>query len=234
MITVCTHQSQGLRDEQEDRVLSLPASGLAAVADGLGGHEDGAQAAQAAVDTIANGSGVPPSLEVIGHLFSSAHRAVAALGPRCYATNEVGQHKMSCGCRRLPATTLSVLWLDGDKALIGHVGDTRIWRVRRVTNGKAEMLTTDHGGPWGLTRIVGGRSEDAPDLLETDARSGDVFVLVSDGVHLTGDRIAEVLAGGPFEQAAERLVEAGQVEYAKRSPRTDNATAIVIRVEAAP
>lgn len=229
-ITTCAFQHIGLRDEQEDRYLVRADIGLVAVLDGLGGHEDGAQAAQAAVDVLVKATG-PASSHEMRTLFHEAHDAVVAIGPRCEATGERGQHKMSCGCRKLPGTTLTALWIDGPRAVIGHIGGTRIWRVR---GGEAVQLTTDHSQWNMLLRSLGGRGEDPPDVMETDVQPGDVFVLVSDGVHLTGEQIAEVLACGPFEQAAERLVEAGQAEYAKRSPRCDNASAVCVRVEAAP
>ena len=231
-LTVYSHQEQGLRDEQEDRVLWLPEAGLFCVLDGLGGHEDGARAAQTAADVLRAGAGVTPGLDALRALFAAAHEQVAALAP-CPVSSP-GSHRLSCGCRRLPATTLTALWIAGERAFIGHVGDTRIWRVRRVTNGTAEQLTKDHHDGWFLLRSIGGKTEDEPDLSEIEVRPGDTFVLVSDGVHLTGEEIAEVLACEPMETAAQRLVARGMERYgAKLRPETDNASALVVRIEAA-
>lgn len=226
-LLVCAHQAIGRRDEQEDRYLLLPERGLFAVADGMGGHDGGAEAAQAAVDALAAAAVGASSPEVMAAAFERASEAVAAVGGRCPATGKVGQHKMSCGCHRLPGTTLTALWLDGPRAVIGHIGDTRCWRVR---GGKAEQVTKDHSMGHVLLRALGGRTKDEPDVFEVEARPGDIFVLVSDGVLLDGGEIAEV-ADGPFEEAAERLVAAGAARYEERTPRTDNGTAVCVRVQ---
>jgi serine/threonine protein phosphatase PrpC len=226
--TVSTAQAIGAREEQEDRFLSLPDRNLYATADGIGGHSDGAEAAQAAVDALAAATRCPPSLEALSAAFDRAHEAVVMVGPACYVTRKVGEHKMSCGCRKLPGSTLSALWIDGERAMIGHIGDTRIWRVRE---GKAEQLTEDHNIHGRiLLRSLGGKSKDTPDLLDTDAKPGDVFILCSDGVLLDGEQIAAVLESGSFDSAALRLVEAGAAEYEKRSPNVDNATCLAIRI----
>ena len=226
-LTVYSHQEQGLRDEQEDRVLWLPEAGLFCVLDGLGGHEDGARAAQTAADVLRAGAGVTPGLDALRALFAAAHEQVAALAP-CPVSSP-GSHRLSCGCSRLPGTTLTALWLDGERAYVGHIGDTRLWRVRRVTNGTAEQLTKDHHyGPF-LDKSLGGRTEDPPDLFEIDVRAGDTYVLLSDGVNLLGQEIAEILAHEPIETAAQRLVIAGMEHYPRKEK--DNASALVVRVE---
>lgn len=219
-----THQDQGLRDEQEDRVLWLPGARLAAVMDGLGGHADGAQAAQTAANVLQAGAAVAPSLDALRALFAAAHEQVVALAP-C-PVSQPGSHCMSCGCSRLPGTTLTALWLDGERAYVGHIGDTRLWRVRA---GAAEQLTQDHHyGPF-LAKSIGGKTEDAPDLFEIDVRPGDAFVLCSDGVALDGADIADILGRDPLGMAAERLVMRGMECYPRKEK--DNASALVVRVE---
>lgn len=223
------HQTIGGREEQEDRVLAMPEIGLYAVADGLGGHERGAEAAQTAMDAIRSHATALLSADRVRSLFSTAHRDVARM-VRCPVTGERGKHKTSC-CRRLPATTLSLLWMDdAGYGLIGHVGDTRIWRIAR---GAAQLLTTDHTSFGGLDRCVGGQFEDEPDVTEIDVSAGDVFILCSDGVRLTGPQIVSVLEAGASETASLQIVDEGVRQYALVRPVPDNASALVVRVEAA-
>lgn len=232
------YQSQGLRSDQEDRLLSLPDLGLYLVADGLGGHDRGAEAAQAAVDAVVQAAMAirPSTPKTMAAVFVAAHSAVSALD-RCWVTGT--EHKLTCGCR-FPATTLSVLCFDEEQAVIGHIGDTRIWCV---TNGKAKQLTTDHHQFGGILAKVVGSTECAPDVFTIPAFPGDTFILVSDGVHLDGQQISGILATGPLETSAQRLVTAGEEEYAKhweakaksqgffwQGVRTDNASCLVVQV----
>ncbi len=67
-----------------------------------------------------------------------------------------------------------------------------------------------------------------PRCVSHDARPGDVFVLTTDGLHnvVDDDTIGRLASEGGLEQAAARLVDEA---LARRT--TDNATAVVIRVE---
>ena len=122
-------------------------------------------------------------------------------------------------------TTLSVLWLGVNYAYIAHVGDSRIYRLRE---GSLTQITQDHSLVEELvraglitreqarthprrniiTRALGTHGENEPDLLVTDVRDGDLFLLCTDG--LTGmvadGDIERVLRENDMETAADRLL----------------------------
>jgi serine/threonine protein phosphatase PrpC len=140
-------------------------------------------------------------------------------------------------------TTMSVLLMRGDLALIAQVGDSRIYRIRA---GKAEQITEDHTlVAWQLkkglitdeearhsrqknviTRAVGSREYVQVDtrLLTVDA--GDRFLLCSDGLHgYIGEmEIAEAMSLPGSESIAKLIDMANQ-----RGGR-DNITAVVVEV----
>ncbi|MBZ4373295.1 PP2C family serine/threonine-protein phosphatase [Corallococcus sp. AS-1-6] len=210
----------GRRDYQQDAVghTQGPAGLIAAVADGLGSYEGSDKAAQAAVrsvlghaymDPAGGGGSLKPGMEsAVAH----AHRDVRH-------EQHVGQHA--------GLTTLALLVVAGGRAAVAHVGDSRVYRLRA---GKLEQLTEDHrDSRHVLTRCLGSlRSDCTPDVLETDARPGDVWLLSTDGVHesLTPEQLASVLADGADAQVAAQAL----VESALAAGSRDNCTALVVRV----
>ena len=96
-------------------------------------------------------------------------------------------------------TTLTAIVVDGDQLLLGHVGDSRAWRIR---GGVIEQLTQDHTvvgqqvrdgvlteadaetHPMRhvLSRCLGIQEEIEVDLAEGAVTPGDIYVLASDGL----------------------------------------------------
>ena len=135
--------------------------------------------------------------------------------------------------RRTPAptalTTLTALVLRGQSWTLAHVGDARAYLLRGT---ECRRLTHDHAIDHPdlrsqLTRALGLDDAVHVDYLQGDLHVGDVFVLVTDGVHgkLSTPRIAELVASGDAQQASGALVQAA---LAAGTP--DNATALVVRV----
>jgi protein phosphatase len=141
-------------------------------------------------------------------------------------------------------TTLSALVLLKDTALIAHVGDSRIYRLR---NHQLERLTQDHtmaqlsiemgymdeeeaaSHPQSniLTDVIGQGFDEVQTRMEKVA-GGDVFLLCTDGLHhmLSESRIQEILESfSPEISACDRLVE----EAVKAGGR-DNITVITVHV----
>ena len=136
-------------------------------------------------------------------------------------------------------STVVAVRLAGDRAVIAHVGDSRVYRLRA---GVVAQLTIDHSlvaqlvaagmtpaadYPWRhvVTRALGTPTGE-PDVTCEEVRPGDVFLLCSDGLSevLTDAEIA-MLLDAPAELACRRLVDAA---YAAGS--RDNISSIVVRV----
>ena len=130
-------------------------------------------------------------------------------------------------------STVAVLLLDPSdsrRAAICHVGDSRIYRIRRQ---KAELLTHDHtiGGQLGdltkgitaagfksrtnplahvLTRAIGGADKIEGDWKKVDVADGDRFLICSDGVHdvVSDARIGVILScPGGLKESSRRLAD---------------------------
>jgi protein phosphatase len=193
-----------------------------AVADGLGGHSGGDVAAQRAVQAV---------LDFCPGAGDLAGIARAAVG-LAHELVLYEQHRTGLDCR----TTLALLLVRGARAVVAHVGDSRVYRLR---SGVLEQLTQDHRHPAYrnvVVRALGSQrgDEDAaePDIRELDVLPGDVFVLTTDGVHdtLAHDELRALLqhmreGEEPARRTAELLVSCAIAQGS-----TDNCTALVLRV----
>ncbi|RKH02976.1 PP2C family protein-serine/threonine phosphatase [Corallococcus carmarthensis] len=217
---------QGRRDYQQDAVGRQPiTSGLiAAVADGVGSYEGSDLAAQVAVRTMLQHHFWAPGVVADDSLRPGVEGAVAD------AHLQARQALDALG--KPGATTLALLLVVGERAVVAHVGDSRVYRLRA---GKLEQLTEDHRHPFSrhtITRSLGSErataDDTAPDVVETDVRPGDVWLLSTDGVHdsLTPEQLAAVLADGADAQVAAQAL----VESALAAGSRDNCTALVVRV----
>lgn len=224
----------GPRPENQDRSLVLSEAGFFAVADGIGGEPGGATASRLAIEAVqrfyarsAPGRDLTHESGRMDLAFRMAKREVVAA---------------STGVRARMGTTLVAVRVLGDRAVIGHVGDSRLYRLRA---GALEQMTRDHtlrnhwiravgtderalsdGLADMLTRAIAARCDSQADLLPTDVRPGDVFLLCSDGVckPLGKPRLTRLLHGDA-NSAAWRLART-----ALRAGGRDNATAVVVRV----
>ncbi len=136
--------------------------------------------------------------------------------------------------RRAPAlglSTLTALVLRGQFYTLAHVGDSRAYLLR---GGELLQLTQDHVVPHPdfqhqLLRAIGYEDRVVVDYQQGDAQVGDVFVLLTDGVHGSlGPGVIQALLeeGRSAQQLAQALVDAAR---AASSP--DNQTALVLRVQ---
>jgi serine/threonine protein phosphatase PrpC len=137
-------------------------------------------------------------------------------------------------------STAVALAVDEDRAVLAHVGDSRIYRLR---DGVLEQLTRDHSlleelrrmgaveHPEGIghviTQAIGFGEDTRPDVRVELARPGDALLLCSDGLTdpLDEESLARLLADPDPARACDRLVEA-----AYEAGGTDNITALVVRV----
>ncbi len=126
-------------------------------------------------------------------------------------------------------TTLTAIVLRGQSYTLAHVGDTRAYLLR---DGHTTLLTTDHvvdhpDMRHQLLRSVGADERLLVDYSQGDLQVGDVFILLTDGVHGTvPDRRLKVFA----ELASAQAMSDQLVQAALDLGSHDNASAMVLRV----
>lgn len=219
------------REENEDRFLLRPDAGLFAVADGMGGHEAGEVAATLAVESLADAA--QPRVELPAQCL---RQAVWEANRRIQGVTESLARRTGMG------TTLSAIWIQGGRAVIAHVGDSRVYRLR---NGRLEQISEDHtllaealrGGfdperaarlfPSNvLTRAVGIQREVEPLLVDCSVQPGDRFLLCSDGLT---DMVAEsVIAEQLTVRVSPTQAANGLMVEALAAGGGDNVTVVVI------
>ena len=159
-----------------------------AVADGMGGHNAGEVASAMAVEEFAR------QMRDVENITCEAMRA-AVLRANDAVFRRAGEDASMNGM----GTTFSALAIQDDTAYLAHVGDSRIYLVRR---GTIIQLTLDHTlveemvlmGKLTvrearvhpkrniITRALGTDAHVEVDLIELGVRPGDVFFLCSDGM----------------------------------------------------
>jgi serine/threonine-protein phosphatase Stp1 len=217
-----------VRQINEDRFLVCSERRLWAVADGMGGHTAGSDAASAAIDelaSLADGSGA---------ISEAALRMALDRVNRRINARASDQHAVS-------GSTIVVAWIMQDRLTVLWAGDSRAYLVR---GGAVQCLTRDHSvvqelfdagkiteaeaqrHPYAhlVTRALGASDTLAPDRVVLDLSPGDRILLCSDGVSRTLD-LPAVAAGSPaIDEFADELLSA-----ALRRDGSDNATIVAIQ-----
>ena len=227
-----------LRANNEDAFVTMPERGVAAVADGMGGSASGEVASAVFAEAVREvfsdrpgpGEGEPAAL--VAETFRRANERILRMA------GENPEHR-GMGC------TAELLVFHGGQYVAGHVGDSRCYLFRE---GALAQITVDHSLVQDqvakglltpeeanshsfknvILRAVGVEDALAVDLIRGDCRSGDLFLLCSDGLSDMVDdgRIAETLARSlPLAQKANRLVE-----LAKMAGGRDNITVVLCEV----
>ena len=179
---------------------------LIAVADGMGGHEQGEVASRIALEAVGarlgSGDGIEPS--VIEATVLAAHQQVVAAA--------------TAGLSAIPGTTLTGIVATGTDAWFFHVGDSRLYTLK---GGYLRQLTNDHTAQSlgievsrnALINSIGGRAQPPfVDVLPLSAQwvPGARFMLCSDGVYdsMEVDAIEDFLAAHfQDEEAARNLCD---------------------------
>lgn len=228
------HSTAGVKDSNDDAcdirvpdAALLNTKGMAAViADGVSGSEAGKAAAEACVlGFLADFFTTPESwsTETAGaKVLTALNRWLYGQGHREYQTTAM-------------VTTLSVLVIKSATAHLFHVGDTRIYRMRK---GHIECLTRDHRVLLGddknvLSRAMGIELHMEIDYRNTPVEQGDIFLLTTDGVHDFVDDtvLAEHLYSNNLKpEAAAQLI----VEQALARGSNDNVSCQVLIVNELP
>lgn len=234
-ITASGRSDVGLtRQHNEDSYEIDPERQLYLVADGMGGHTHGEVASRTAVDAICQyvvdyaKDGTPPPLPEQDAELSKHLRLLkgAILSAHERVLREIRQDGSLHGM----GTTVAAFLVAGESAVVAHVGDSRIYRLR---SGDLRLLTEDH--TWVneqvtagflsedqarvhplknvVTRALGGEGDLEVDVDEVDLQPGDRYLLCSDGLTtmLRDAEIADRMRRRESpEQVCGRLVAAAQ------------------------
>lgn len=194
-----------------------------AVADGMGGMEHGERASTAAIGAVEKllpqalrlGKHVPDLARVLGVVIEAADEAAGR------ATDSPGQS----------GTTIVLALVQGDKAYVGSVGDSRAYLM---SQGSLSRLTTDHTVSPGsnvLTQALGTGRPITPSATVARLKPGDTLLLASDGLHYyLKDQDLSALLSRPV-QDLNGLCRA-LVDRAKAGGGHDNITVVAARTPA--
>ncbi|HST53822.1 MAG TPA: PP2C family serine/threonine-protein phosphatase [Pyrinomonadaceae bacterium] len=225
------------RPLNEDSMLSDPERRIFAVADGVGGAQAGEVASQTAI-------------EVLGEAFT--HRDT---GEDVEDLMEIAIQRANDSIYRLSreqprfammATTIVALHLDGLRATIGHVGDSRLYRLtpdghlRRETEDhslveeevRAGRMTPEqaanHPGRNVISRALGAEEAVEVDMKTVEVESGSIFLLCSDGItrHIPDPELSSLIRHA--QSLASACEEMKRVCYERGAE--DNLTAVLVRV----
>ena len=213
-----------VRIYQEQRQVAESRRGMMlALADGMGGHRGGADAAQMAVDQMWLFYQLPARVfnarKTLHELFERANQSLRKMG------EESEQH------RRM-GSTLSILLFDHsvEHFLAMHVGDSPIFQFR---DGHVRALSREHvsADSQRLTQRLGQKGLVEPHVTTGKVVTGDRFVLLSDGIWTVEER-ESWLEGMSAHHSASAIVESLMEKV--RLQGKDNGTIIVADVEESP
>ena len=243
------------RRSNEDSYSTSDDLRLYVVADGMGGHAAGEVASRLAVESI-------------GRHISSAHPDVPPTVPSEVSTRSLDETSLPVPARRVlnairlanqeivrsvrrdqsmrgMGTTVVLAYIQGKRAYIGSVGDSRAYLVR---DGDIRQLTDDHtfvneqvrSGTLTaqearrhparniLTRAVGSQDEIEADLIEEDLKPGDLLLLCSDGLtNMVEDQ--EILETLRHDAADPEARCHALVDLANERGGDDNITAVIVQ-----
>ncbi len=225
------------RPLNEDSFLADEQRGIFAVADGVGGAQAGEVASKTAMEVLdeafrhqVNGSDIEDLMEI------AIQRANASI------------HRMAQEHPKLStmATTVVALHLDGHTATIGHVGDSRIYRL--TPDGQLHRETKDHSvveeevragrmtkeqaanhpSRNVISRALGAEEGVEVDMNTIEVDDGTAFLLCSDGItrHIQDDEIRELLAS---RMSLDEVCDEMKKRCYERGAE-DNLTAVIVRV----
>ena len=219
------------RSANEDSLVLRPP--FFAVADGMGGARAGEVASAIAADAFEGASAADAAAEAqLARILREANRRIYDLA----VTDE---------SRRGMGTTLTAAKVHDEEVSLGHVGDSRAYRMR---DGELEQITRDHSLVAELersgqitpeaaehhpqrsiiTRALGPEPDVEVDTYTLSGRDGDLFLLCSDGLTsmIPDDEVATILrTSESLDAAANALIKA-----ANQSGGKDNITVVLFRL----
>lgn len=246
-ITGLTHAGK-VRTSNEDSILADAGLGLVILADGMGGYNAGEVASGLATSVIREElarafAALPAHDEVMG---GHRHAAVAIEEAISRANSEIFSAARGKPQYAGMGTTVVVAAFYDNVLSVGHVGDSRMYRLRQ---GKLDIMTKDHSllqeqldsgviteeqarrsaNRNLVTRALGADFAVQAEVREYDALPGDIYLLCSDGLNdmLDDGEIAGLMQpdDGPLKDMAARLID-GANQHGGR----DNVSVILVRI----
>jgi protein phosphatase len=241
-----------VRTHNEDSIFVDGEAGLAILADGMGGYSAGEVASGIAVNVIS--TGMLPELQSGRELSkvdiaSGLTHAALLLQQQIALANkgiyEAAQARPECAGM---GTTLVAAVFFQNRVSIGHIGDSRLYRLRAD---KFEQLTHDHSllqeqidsgmltpeqAKYSLnknlvTRALGIEAVVPADIAEYRVEADDIFVLCSDGLTdmVEADTVRDIVVAKRTDMAE---AAAELIDIANQNGGRDNISVVLIRVPA--
>ena len=207
------------------------------VADGMGGYNGGEVASNVATETAKN------FIEKNLNHYKNSKEELMELVKEAIENANAKVYQKSCENEALKGmgTTLDVCLIYGGRAYIGHVGDSRVYRIRkefmrRITKDHSYVQTLIEDGSITkeeayyhpkknmLTKALGCESNVDPDVYVKTVIADDIILMCTDGLTnmIKEDEIYQIIKENP-ENAAEKLIE-----VANHNGGIDNITAVII------
>jgi PPM family protein phosphatase len=244
----CTQTNPGLaRENNEDAVKFDESTGVGILADGMGGYNAGEVASGMATEFI--NSEMTRWLKEAGNQAGprEIHRAleICVDNANLAIFNAANDNALYSGM----GTTLVVAVFHGDTLLVGHIGDSRCYRLRK---GEFVQITKDHSllqeqieagvltreqaaislNKNLVTRALGVDDSVILEINDHMVEPGDLYLMCSDGLSdmVQDAEIAKILGMSiPLEQRAKSLIDAANAHGGR-----DNITVLLVKAEAAP
>jgi serine/threonine protein phosphatase PrpC len=242
------------RDHNEDSFAILQDHELYIVADGMGGHRAGDVASKLATEAIVDFFRATAAEDFTWpfHFDSRMSEEENRLltGIKIANRQIVERSSRSRECHGMGTTVVGALFSGKKgKMYIGHVGDSRAYRVR---GGEIRQMTRDHSlvndyllampelteeqkselPKNVITRALGMQEHVSVDLQGDDASVGDCYVLCSDGLSgmIEDAEILEIVSQSPtIDEACRKLIA-----LANEHGGEDNITAVLVKIEEEP
>lgn len=219
------------REHNEDSLLLKPSSGLWVVADGMGGHQEGAHASRSVVEELAK-------VDVGGSIEQVLERIRMSLD---YVNQKLLQYMSDQQAQGICGSTVVGLIIRNNQSAFFWAGDSRIYLYR---NQQLTALSKDHSfeqeqidqgiiaegencqGKNLITRAVGGDQTLALDVCYHNLQAGDKFLLCSDGVYneISLDAMQNIIASNDSIDMASELIK----QKISAGPAKDNFTSIIV------
>lgn len=237
-VTVAQRSEAGQKKQNEDCIgLRIPdqplltTKGIAAViADGVSAAEAGKEASETCVRNFIADYYTTPD---VWSVKTAAQKILDALNRWLYSQSHVQGHRQGY------VSTLSALVLKSQQGYLFHIGDTRIYRLRKE---QLTCLTRDHctsidANTTYLARAMGMDNRLEVDFKGFELEEGDIFLLTTDGVH-------DFLAESVIHENLIRLLSAEQevfehtcgrfIEQSLANGSNDNLSCQIIRIDRLP